>query len=317
MTIARTFVCQIHSCKHIEIRALNSGYLEEIPVKEGQAVHQGDLMFKILPTLYKARLNFEIAEAQSAQLEYNNTQRLLRDNVVSSQELALAAAKKAKADAKVDLAKAELNFTDVKAPFDGIIDRLHEQKGSLVAEGDVLTTLSDNSLMWVYFNVPEARYLEYKQDPRRDDIKVELILANGQKFNQPGHIGAIEADFNNETGNIAFRADLPNPMDSCDMPDGTIVLSRQQPDALVIPQRATFEILAKKYVYVIDSENVVHQREIEIQNELEDIYVLKSGLTREDCIVFEGVQQVHDGEKIEFEHRTPDDILSHLKYRAE
>ncbi len=142
---------------------------------------------------------------------------MLRDNVVSSQELALAAAKKAKADAKVDLAKAELNFTDVKAPFDGIIDRLHEQKGSLVAEGDVLTTLSDNSLMWVYFNVPEARYLEYKQDPRRDDIKVELILANGQKFNQPGHIGAIEADFNNETGNIAFRADLPNRMDSCDM----------------------------------------------------------------------------------------------------
>ena len=74
-------------------------------------------------------------------------------------------AKLAKAKAKADLAKAELNFTKVKAPFDGIVDRLHEQQGSLVKEGDILTTLSDNSVMWVYFNVPEDHYLEYMAAP--------------------------------------------------------------------------------------------------------------------------------------------------------
>ncbi len=199
------------------MRALNSGYLEEIPVKEGQAVKQGDPMFKILPTLYKAKLNFEIAEAQSAQLEYNNTQRLLKDNVVSSQELALAAAKKAKADAKVELAKAELNFNRCQSPFDGIIDRLHEQKGSLVAEGDVLTTLSDNNLMWVYFNVPESRYLEYQTDPHRDEIQVELKLANGQKFNQPGQIRAIEADSITRRVTLRFERTSPIPIGYCDM----------------------------------------------------------------------------------------------------
>ena len=70
----------------------------------------------------------------------------------------------AKAKAKAQLAAAELNFATVKAPFDGIVDRLHHQQGSLVEEGEILTTLSDNSLMWVYFNVPEARYLEYMAD---------------------------------------------------------------------------------------------------------------------------------------------------------
>ena len=84
--------------------------------------------------------------------------------MVSDKEVALAQAKLAKAEAQVQLAQTELNFTDIKAPFDGIIDRLHEQQGSLIEEGDMLTSLSDNGVMWVYFNVPEARYLEYKAD---------------------------------------------------------------------------------------------------------------------------------------------------------
>ena len=87
--------------------------------------------------------------------------------MVSQNEVALFEAKLAKAQAKAKLAEAELNFTKVKAPFDGIVDRLHEQQGSLIKEGDILTTLSDNSVMWVYFNVPEARYLEYMASPEQ------------------------------------------------------------------------------------------------------------------------------------------------------
>ena len=162
VTVTEQYVCQIHSCRHIEVCALEGGYLEEIQVKEGQTVKQGDLMFKIVPTLYQAKLDSEVAEAQLAQIEFDNTQKLFQQNVVSQQEVALAQAKLAKAQAKVNLAQAELNFANIKAPFDGIIDRLHEQQGSLIEEGDILTTLSDNSVMWVYFNVPEARYLEYK-----------------------------------------------------------------------------------------------------------------------------------------------------------
>ena len=200
--------------------------------------------------------------------------------MVSQNEVTLLEAKLAKAQAKAELAKAELNFTTVKAPFDGIVDRLHEQQGSLVKEGDILTTLSDNSVMWVYFNVPEARYLEYMADPSQDkeDLQIELMLANGNKFPQLGKIGAIEADFNNETGNIPFRADFPNPDRLLRHGQtGTVLISRVLKDAIVIPQRATFEILDKRYVYVVDKDDVVHQREIVIQNELEDIFVIKNG----------------------------------------
>ncbi len=110
----------------------------------------------------------------------------------------------AEAQAKANLAAAELNFTDVKAPFDGIVDRLLQQEGSLIKEGDILTTLADNSVMWVYFNVPEKYYLHYMatRKQREKEDKIELVLANGERFPQAGKIGAIEADFNNENGNI-------------------------------------------------------------------------------------------------------------------
>lgn len=312
------YVCQIHSRRHIEVRALEGGYLEEIPVREGQSVKQGDLMFKILPVLYQARLATEVAEAQVAQIEYANALKLFQQNVVSKQELALVEAKLAKAQAKVSLAQAELNFATIKAPFDGIVDKQYQQQGSLIEEGDILSTLSDNSVMWVYFNVPEARYLAYQADPHKNELKVELMLANGVMFPQVGKIGAIEADFNNENGNIAFRADFDNPDFLLrNGQTGTIVLSRVMKDALVIPQRATYEILAKKYCYVIDKDNVVHQRDIVIQSELDDIYVIKEGLKAGEKIILEGIRQVRDGEKIEYEFEAPEKVLSHLKYHAE
>ncbi len=323
--ITEQYVCQIHSRRHIEVRALEGGYLEAIPVKEGQAVKQGELMFKILPTLYQAKLDSERAEAELAQIEFNNTNRLFEQNVVSDKEVALAKAKLAKALANMNLAQAEFNFTDVKAPYDGIIDRLYEQQGSLIEEGDILTTLSDNEVMWVYFNVPEARYLEYKTelDKHRDNgteehLQVELVLANGNTFPQHGAISAIEADFNNQTGNIAFRSDFPNPTGLLRHGQtGTILIHRKAHDALVIPQRATFETLAKRYVYVLDKDDVVRQREIIVEHELDDIYVIKEGIHVDDKIILEGVRQVQDGEKPECGYRSPEEVLSNLKNKAE
>src|SRR5262249_44025805 len=144
-------------------------------------VKKGDLMFKIVPTLYQARLDAELAEAKLAELELKNAERLSKQNIVSQNEVALYEAKLAKAKAKAKQAEAELHFTIVKAPFDGIVDRLEQQLGSLIKEGEVLTTLSDNSVMWVYFNVPEARYLDYMTGPSQDQAsaKIELVLANG------------------------------------------------------------------------------------------------------------------------------------------
>ncbi len=316
----RSYVCQIRSCRRIEIKALENGYLEEIPVKEGQMVNKGELMFKVLPYLYEAKLAAETAEAQLAQIEYANAKKLYDQKVVSEQEVALAQAKLSKAQAQMRLSQTELDFASVKAPFDGIIDRLLCQHGSLVSEGDVLTTLSDNSTMWVYFNVPEARYLEYMANASESDshMEIELYLADHSKFPHLGKIGAIEADFNSDTGNIAFRADFPNREGLLrNGQTGKIHINRNLEGATVIPQRAIFEVLAKRYVYVIGEDHTVHQREVEILTELDDLFVIKSGVEPGEKIVLEGVRQVRDGEKVESEFRDPTVVLQQLKNKAE
>lgn len=314
------YVCQIHSRRHIEVCALESGYLEEISVREGQTVKKGDPLFKILSTLYQANLDAENAEAELAQLEYNNTQQLASQNVVSERAVALLKAKLNKAKANAELAQAEVNFTKLTAPFDGIVDKLLEREGSLIEEGDVLTTLSDNSVMWVYFNVPEADYLAYmaRTEEDRASQKIELQLANHSIFPEPGKIGAIEAKFNNETGNIAFRADFPNPSGLLRHGQtGTVLIHQVVKDAMVIPQRSTFETLAKRYVYVIGEDERVHQHEIKILNELDDIYVIEPTLKTTDEIVLEGTRQLREGDEVEYEFEAPADVKTHFKNKAE
>jgi len=320
VVITQQYVCQIHSQRHIRVKALQAGYLQEIKIKEGDSVKKGAVMFEVNPVLYEAKLAAEEAELKLAELELANTKNLAKDNVVSPNEVALFEAKLDKAKAKVKLAKRELRFTKVTAPFDGVIDKLHEQQGSLVKEGEALTTLSDNTMMWVYFNVPEARYLEYKYglSEEKESPTIELVLADGRKFKKTSVNLLIESKFNNETGNIPFRADFPNP-DRILLHGmtGNVLIHRTLPKAVVIPQRATFEVLERQYVFVVGKDNKVKQREITVRNELEDIYVIKSGLGVDEKIVYEGVRQVRDGDTVEFEYLAPEKILGHQKHHAE
>lgn len=320
ITVTERYVCQIHARRHIEIRALERGYLQEIKIQEGQAVKQDDTLFQIMPIIYKAKLDVEVAALEVAQMQYDYSQKLTEEKVISDNERLLVKAKLAQAKAKADLATAEFNFTTFKAPFDGIVDRLYHQQGGLVEEGESLTSLSDNSVMWVYFNVPEAKYLDYMDAVKshENEQKVELLLANHKKFSQVGKINAIEADFNNKTGNIPFRADFPNPDRLLRHGQtGNILISRLKKDAIVIPQRATFQVLDKRYVYVVDSDSVAHQCEIKVQSELEDIFVIDKGVDVNDKIVLEGTRQVRDGDKVEYEEQKSQQVLAHLKYHAE
>ncbi len=320
VTVSQQYVCQIHAQRHINVCALEIGYLEKIKIREGQPVKENELLFQVLPTLYKARLDVEVAEVLVANLEFNNTNRLFKENVVSENELALQQGKLAKAQAKASLARSELKFTEVRAPFDGIVDRLNQQEGSLVKEGEILTTLSDNSVMWVYFNVPESRYLDYMAEAKdnKQSEEVVLVLANGRKFSQIGKIAAVVAKFNNETGNIPFRADFPNPDRLLRHGQtGNVILSKNLKNATVIPQRATFENLDKRYVYVVGEDGLVRQRELSVLYELEDIFVIKSGSLSTERIVLEGIFQVHDGDRVEIEYRDPKEVMANLKNRAE
>lgn len=318
-TVMRDHVCQVHSIQHIELRALEKGYLQDILVDEGQLVHEGQLMFRIRPVLYLAEVQRAQAEADLAGIEYSNTKALADSNVVSPAELAMAKARYDKARAELGMAQAHLGFTEIHAPFSGIVGRFHVRKGSLLDEGELLTELSDNSAMWVYFNVPEAEYLAYKHSSKGGEgTKVALRLANGEQFAQEGTITAIESDFDNRTGNIAFRATFPNPEGLLRHGQtGNILMQTRLRNVLLIPQKATFEVLDHRYVYVIDKEDVVHSTRVEIGAELQHLFVVNEGLKEGDRFLLEGLRKVKDDMHVQYALLAPDSVVHHLDLYAE
>jgi membrane fusion protein (multidrug efflux system) len=317
--IYQEYVCLIHSIQHIELRALEKGYLQNIFVDEGQFVKKGQRIFQIMPLVYQAEAQKAQAELNSAEIEYQNTKKLADSNIVSQTELALAKARLEKAKAELALAQAHLGFTDIRAPFDGIVGKFHVRLGSLLDEGELLTTLSDNSKMWVYFNVPEAEYLDYISSGSLNNLPpVMLQMANNKIFDNKGIIETIEADFNNETGNIAFRATFPNPKGILRHGEtGNVLMPLFLKDAMLIPQKATFDILDKKYVFVIDESGIVHSRQITIGQELPHLYVVTEGLSEKDKILFEGLRKVRDKDKIAFSFIKPEAALNQLELYAE
>jgi membrane fusion protein (multidrug efflux system) len=319
VSVTREYVCQVKASRHIDVRALERGYIERVAVTEGQTVNGGQLMFKIQPLTYQAELQRASAEVAAARVEYENTKQLADGNVVSASELALAEARYRKAQAEEQLAAAHLGFTEIKAPFTGLMDRLQVREGSLVEEGEFLTTLADNRHMWVYFNVPEAEYLDYAGKPAgQRNQPVRLKLANGRLFPEQGQVTVIEADFNSDTGTIPFRADFPNP-------DGllrhgqtcSVLMETPVPGALLLPQKSTFEVLDHKYAFVVGKDGTASQRRIEVREGLEDLYIVDRGLAEDDVVVIEGLRQVRDGGHVDADLVPAGQAFANLKLPAE
>lgn len=317
--INKDFVAQIQSVKNIEIRAQEKGFLEKIYVDEGQYVKAGQTLFRIMPQLYQAELLKAKAEVEQASIELRNASTLANNDIVSKNERLMAKAKLDAANAEMKLAQIHLSFTDIKAPFSGVIDRIPLKLGSLVDEGDLLTTLSDNTDIYSYFNVSEPEYLNYQKNVAdRGNQNVNLVMANGDLFNQTGQIQTIEGQFDNETGNIAFRAKFPNPEKLLRNGEtGKIRMTLPLKNALIVPQKATYEIQDQKYVFVVDKNGVAKSKNIKVAYELPDIYVVASGLSGGDKILLEGVQKVKDDQKVKVKFQDPKKVLQSLKLKAE
>jgi membrane fusion protein (multidrug efflux system) len=309
------YVAQIHSANHIELRSQEKGYLQKIFVDEGQFVKKGQLMFKLLPSIYEAEVAKARAELNFAEIEFKNTKGLAENNVVSASELAMAKAKLDKAKAELQLAQTHLDFTEIRAPFDGIMDKFHIRLGSLVDEGELLTSLSDNSKMWVYFNVAEAEYLDFiKKVKSKEKQKVLLQMANKEIFEPAGYVETIEADFNNETGNIAFRAAFPNPKGVLRHGEtGNIMMPVKLKNAIIIPQKSTFDVLDKKYVYIVDEKGVITSSQITIAQEISHLYIVASGLKPTDKILLEGLGKVKNNEKIKYNYVSLEKEMAGIK----
>lgn len=315
LTLKKRYVAKVHAIQHIELRAFEKGYLQKIFVDEGQMIEEGTEMFEIMPFIIQAEYKKALAEYQLVQLEYKNTKRLAEKNVVSKNELALVKAKLNKVNAELSISKTHLDFTHVKAPFSGIMDKFEVRLGSLVDEGELLTTLSDISKVWVYFNVSEVDYLNYmKLKKNKDKVTVWFEMANGELFPQSGILDTIEADFNSETGNIAFRATFENPeLLLRHGQTGNIILTDEVKQALVIPQKSAFEILDQYFVYVVNGENKIESRQVTVGEEVPHLFAIKSGLKEDDRVLLEGHGKVKAGDTIDISLMDSKQVLAGLE----
>lgn len=299
VVVSQNYVAQVKAIQHIELRAFEKGYLTHIYVDEGRTIKKGQKMFQVMPMLVRAHYEKAKAEYEATEIEFENTDKLFKENVVSATELALVRARLKKNKATMDLAKSHLELATVTAPFTGIMDKFNVRLGSLVDEGALLTTMSDISKLWVYFNVSEKDYLNLagKKNSDREPIKVRFIMANGKEFKHTGIADTIEGEFDNETGTIPFRATFPNPERLLRHGEtGNVVIKEKLPNALVIPQKATFEVLDKRYLYTINAQGALAAKEITISHEVPHLFVVESGVSEDDTILIEGLGKVHDKE---------------------
>jgi membrane fusion protein (multidrug efflux system) len=312
-TYSNEYVAEIQSVKYVEVRSKVKGYIEKIYVDEGQPVKEGQLLFSLSflefeKELQKADAAYKnaIADVKVSEVELKNVKLLVEKNIVSETELDAIKAKTDALKADVEealahkgLAALHLSFTQIKAPYHGIINRIPNKVGSLIAEGDMLTSISDNQEVFAYFNLSEVDYLNYISNKEKKTNTVSLKLANHALYDHNGTIEMIESEFNHATGNIAFRARFPNPNGLLKHgANGKVVVNKQLKNALLIPQKSTFEIQDKLYVFVVKPDSVLEQRNIIPKMRFPDFYVVESGLSKEEKILFEGVENVKDGNKI-------------------
>lgn len=192
----------------------------------------------------------------------------------------------------------------IKAAFDGMIGAIAFKRGSAVQIGATLTTLSDISRMRINFAVSEAQYSEFQKanlDEHPEDVQVELVV-NGDVYPHGGKLNLASMNLSPQHGQYTLRADFPNPDSLLRHGQvGILTVSLTLHDAIVIPQQATFADRDERYVYVVDKTNVAHRRHIEIRDEADGLFVIQKGVDVDDTIVLDGVRQVKDGEKVQFD----------------
>jgi multidrug efflux system membrane fusion protein len=313
----RDYVADVQAVRNVEVRAQVAGFLEQIFVDEGKPVKKGQALFRLNASAYQNKLSQARAAVASAQaqaaavrVERDRVRLLVDKNIIAKTELALSTSKVKEADARVADARAgeaaarlSLSYTLVRSPFDGVLDRIPLKVGSVVEEGTLLTTVSDLSSVFAYFDVAEGSYMNYskarREHPELHSDSVRLTLANGDKYPQAGHIETAESEFNPNTGSIALRARFPNPDRLLKHgASGKVRLTSQLPSALLLPQKAVFEIQDQNYVYVVDQNSTVHTRSFTPQTRLGDFYVVKDGLKPGERVVYEGAPELHDKQQI-------------------
>lgn len=313
-TLEKSYPATLRGKTDIDIRPQVTGFITKVHVDEGQRVHKGQVLFTLDQVQYQAAVDQAIAAVNaartsvtSAQITADNKKRLLDKNIISQSDwqiadnqLAAAKAQLSQAQAALTSARKNLAYTVVTAPSDGVVGTIPNREGSLASPSSAvpLTTISDNSQVYAYFSLTEKDLLDMTDGGTRpldqavkDMPAVSLTLADGTRYPIEGKVATVSGVIDNTTGAASVRALFANPSGMLRSGNtGQVVVPVAADSAIVVPQKATFEIQDRKYVYTLNDSNKTVATPIVVMSENDGKnYIVTAGLNPGDRIVTEGI----------------------------
>ena len=302
----------IKGVQDVQICPKVAGFVTKIYVREGQTVSTGQTLFEIDNATYQAQVrqaqaavNTAKTQVNTAKLTYENSKQLYDNKVIGDYELQTsentyeqAKAGLAQAEAALASAKETLSFCYVKSPATGVVGTLPYKVGTLVSAQNVLTTVSNNSSMEVYFSVNEKVALEMsKTNSGLNEMpSVKLQLADGTIYEHEGKVTKMSGVIDASTGTVQLIALFPNSNRMLKSGgSGNIVIPRDQTSAIVIPQSCVMEVQNKKFVYLLGKDNKVNYTEITVDPQNDgNTYIVTGGLKVGDKYVTNGITKLSD-----------------------
>ncbi len=337
-TLQSQYPATLQGVQNIEIRPKIDGYIEHIYIDEGATVKKGQLLFKINAPQYEqdvknalAAINSAAADVNTAKLQVEKTKPLVAKEIISEYELrsaedALKVKEAALMQARTTLANARTNqsYTTVTSPVDGVAGMIPYKLGSLVSSTTTspLTMISNISKVYAYFSMNEKQLLgfsrQYKGNTLEAKLKqlpeVSLILSDGTDYPEKGRIESIGGQINAETGAASFRATFPNPVRLIRSGgSATVTIPVPVKNALLVPQRSTYELQGKRFVYLVNGDKVKSAEIMTMPDPAGQYFVVTDGIKPGDQIVYEAGAPIADGTAIKPQIEPEDQVYKNIK----
>jgi len=316
------FIGQLDSPQNVEVRARVEAFVDKILFTEGAEVKEGAPLFALDKKPFEERLaaaNGMLAEAKAALNKYEKDVARLTplaqkraipqqdlDNAVASVEVGKASV--VSAQAKVESAKIDLGYCDMRAPITGLIGAKQVSVGELVGKGQptLMATISMLDPIWFYCNISESQYLRSENEARRtgksiSDLPITLILGDGSVHPDKGKLVFIDRAVDVKTGTLRVRIEFPNTKKVLrpGMFGRIKVDLGVRPDSILVPERAVAELQGKNFMWVIDAGNKATQRAVKVGEPIDGNVLILDGLMSGERFVVEGLQKVREGATVQ------------------
>ncbi|MFD2600693.1 efflux RND transporter periplasmic adaptor subunit [Flavobacterium suzhouense] len=305
-TVFEEYTANLEGQQNVEIRPKVSGFIQKIYVDEGQQVRKGQLLFKLETQTLNEDAAAAKANVAAAQVEVDRLKPLVDRKIISNVQLETAKAKLAQAKASYSAVTANINYGTITSPVDGVIGTLPYKEGTLASATSELplTTVSDTRVMRAYFAMNEKQMInfsrEFKGATLQEKIKnapaVSLRLVDDSTYEEKGKLTAASGLANAATGTSQFRAEFNNPQAVLRSGGkGTVLLPLNIKNAIEVPQNAVFDMQGKQMIYVVNKDNTVKSKIVQVKTTSGLNFIIESGVEPGEVIVVEGTSKLKDG----------------------